>query len=193
MDMPEEIKSYKVIFVGNTAVGKTHLFNRQWLYLNNKRIVWRRLPKVIQPSIGVEYAQKNYQLSNNQTVNLLYWDTSGQKRYRQIVSYHQKEAKGVYLVYDITKRSTFDELENWLNDIKSQADKDAVMILIGNKLDKVADNNQPREVSLEEAQIFAEIHKLIFMEVSTYSNEDIEKCQTRMVEEICNGKLKDSQ
>ncbi|CAK59818.1 unnamed protein product (macronuclear) [Paramecium tetraurelia] len=84
---------------------------------------------------------------------LLYWDTTGQERYREILlkyqnAYiyfnHQQKATGVYLIYDITQMSTFD-------DVKSQLDKEEVIILICNKFDKVADNNQSREVSLEKA------------------------------------------
>ncbi|CAK57402.1 unnamed protein product (macronuclear) [Paramecium tetraurelia] len=167
MDMPEKIKSYKVTFDGNTAVGKTHLFNRFWLY-------FIKLKTLNQPSIGIEYDQKKYQVSNNQTVNLLYWDTTGQERYRQVVLDHQQKAKGVYLVYDITKSQLL---------MNQKIGRQCCFYHVNwQQIDKVADNNKSREVSLEKAQKFAEMHKLIFMEVSVYSDEDIEKCQTRMVE-----------
>ncbi|CAD8064952.1 unnamed protein product [Paramecium sonneborni] len=177
MDMPEEIKQFKITLVGNTQVGKTNLFSR---------FVQGKLPKVIYPTIGVEYALKQYQLSHNQQINLQLWDTAGQERYRQIILQHLKKAKGVYLVYDITKKATFDQLEEWLDNIRQLTDPDVAIMIVGNKLDKVVDNYELREVQLEQAKNFADLHNLTFMEISVYSDEDVEKCLTKMVEEICN-------
>ncbi|CAD8129716.1 unnamed protein product [Paramecium sonneborni] len=178
MDMPEEMKQFKITLVGNTQVGKTHLCSR---------LVLGKLPKVIIPTIGVEFAQKKYQLSNNQQINLQIWDTSGQERYKQISLPHLKKAKGIYLVYDITKKATFDQLEEWLDNIRQIADPDVTIMIIGNKLDKVINNDELREVQLEQVKRFADLHKLTFMEISVYSDEDVEKCLTKMVEEICNS------
>ena len=89
------------------------------------------------PTIGVEFATKNVQLRNGGTVKAQIWDTAGQEKYKAICRAHYKRALGALLVYDITARETFDELDTWIENLMSQSEPDIQVILVGNKMDKV--------------------------------------------------------
>ena len=92
-------------------------------------------PKVAVPTIGVEFATKSVPLKNGGTVKAQIWDTAGQERYRAITSAHYKRAQGALIVYDITLRQTFDDLEVWIENLMSKAEPDIQVILVGNKVD----------------------------------------------------------
>ena len=89
------------------------------------------------PTIGVEFATKNVQLRNGGTVKAQIWDTAGQEKYKAICRAHYKRALGALLVYDITARETFDELDTWIENLMSQSEPDIQVILVGNKMDRV--------------------------------------------------------
>mmetsp|Transcript_24794 Transcript_24794/g.17499 ORF Transcript_24794/g.17499 Transcript_24794/m.17499 type:complete len:82 (+) Transcript_24794:254-499(+) len=74
------------------------------------------------------------------------WDTAGQERYRAIANAYYRQAVGVLVVYDITERTTFENLDRWLNEIRTHADQKIVILLVGNK----SDLQQNRQVSYEE-------------------------------------------
>ena len=101
---------YKIILIGNMNVGKTCLMTQ---YVQNT------LPKFTVPTIGVEFATKNVQLRNGGTVKAQIWDTAGQEKYKAICRAHYKRALGALLVYDITSRETFDELDTWIENLMS--------------------------------------------------------------------------
>ena len=86
--------------------------------------VQNTLPKFTVPTIGVEFATKNVQLRNGGTVKAQIWDTAGQEKYKAICRAHYKRALGALLVYDITARETFDELDTWIENLMSQSEPD---------------------------------------------------------------------
>ena len=69
------------------------------------------------------------------------WDTAGQERYRAICSAHYRRALGALLVYDVTKESTFMNLKVWLDNLKAHAEQDIIIILVGNKVDIVEEED----------------------------------------------------
>tara|TARA_B110000285_G_C14793899_1_gene454292 strand:- start:363 stop:638 length:276 start_codon:yes stop_codon:yes gene_type:complete len=88
------------------------------------QFVQNSLPKFTVPTIGVEFATKNVQLRNGGTVKAQIWDTAGQEKYKAICRAHYKRALGALLVYDITSRETFDELDTWIENLMSQSEPD---------------------------------------------------------------------
>ena len=82
------------------------------------------------------------------------------------MSRHYRRALGAVLVYDITKESTFGSLQNWLENLKSHADQDICIMLVGNKLDLVQQDPDSREVPIEAAAQFAKEQNLMFIETS---------------------------
>ena len=114
--------------MGDTNVGKTHLLSR---YVANA------LPRRADSTIGVEFATKAVPLKTGGTVKAQIWDTAGQERFRAITSAHYRKSIGGLVVYDITNQMSFDHVLEWLNEVKEHTEPEIVMMLVGNKLDKV--------------------------------------------------------
>lgn len=101
-------------------------------------------------TIGVEFATRTLRLEKN-TIKAQIWDTAGQERYRAITSAYYRGAVGALVVYDITKKTSFDNAERWLSELREHADPDIVILLVGNKCDL----RHIRAVSTEEGVSFA--------------------------------------
>lgn len=94
------------------------------------------------------------------------WDTAGTERFKAITSAHYRKSVGALVVYDVTKKETFIHVKKWLDELKDHAEPDIVVVLVGNKVDLVQDDPRERQVTVEEAQEFADKHKLLFYESS---------------------------
>lgn len=105
------------------------------------------------------------------TVKAQIWDTAGQERYRAITSAYYRGAVGALLVYDITKRQTFDNVQRWLRELRDHADSNIVIMMAGNK----SDLNHLRAVSTEDAQSLAEREGLSFLETSALEAYNVDK------------------
>ncbi|EAS01301.2 small guanosine triphosphatase family Ras family protein (macronuclear) [Tetrahymena thermophila SB210] len=180
----DTIATYKIVLVGDTSVGKTHLLKR---YSKNE------LPKNSAPTIGVEFGTKEVTLKDGTKVKAQIWDTAGQERYRGILSLHFRRAVGALLVYDITKEKTYNSIMKWMEDLKYLADPDIVIMLVGNKLDLVTKTQENRKVSIAEAQQFALDNKLIFKETSAVLGTNIKEVFEQLLQEIYNQKKKNPQ
>ena len=97
---------------------------------------------------------------------------------------------GALLVYDVTKRLTFNDTQRWLNELKQYVEPDCVVMLIGNKIDLCDRNDKKREVSYEEAKCFAKENNLMFFETSAYSNAGVTDCFEDLLQEIYNERRK---
>ncbi|KAM3274638.1 hypothetical protein ACQJBY_043587 [Aegilops geniculata] len=161
---------FKVVLIGDSAVGKSQLlarFARNEFSLDSKA------------TIGVEFQTKTLQI-DNRTVKAQIWDTAGQERYRAVTSAYYRGAVGAMLVYDMTKRQSFDHMARWLEELRSHADKNIVIMLIGNK----SDLGTLRAVRTEDAKEFAERESLFFMETSALEATNVEKAFMTGLEEI---------
>mmetsp|Transcript_18699 Transcript_18699/g.45065 ORF Transcript_18699/g.45065 Transcript_18699/m.45065 type:complete len:209 (+) Transcript_18699:14-640(+) len=167
---------YKVVLLGDATVGKTNLLSR---YIRNS------LPKNPTATLGVEFATKTLQLQQGK-VKAQIWDTAGQERYRSITSAHYKRAVGALLVFDITKKSSFQNCLRWMEELRNQAEPDIVIVLVGNKLDLAA----TREVSESDARDFAVHHGLHFSEASAFSGENVRHIFELLMQEIYNEQSK---
>ena len=93
----------------------------------------------------MEFATKNVTLRNGRTVKAQIWDTAGQERYKAICGAHYKRALGALIVYDVTNRKSFEDLEEtWIENLMSRAEPDIRVILVGNKIDLVRQNPSAR-------------------------------------------------
>ncbi|KAJ7537088.1 hypothetical protein O6H91_12G096800 [Diphasiastrum complanatum] len=108
------------------------------------------------------------------------WDTAGQERYRAITSAYYRGAVGALLVYDITKHTTYDNVQRWLKELRDHADSNIVIMLVGNK----SDLKHLRAVSTEEAQTFSEKEGLSFIETSALDSTNVEKAFQSILTEI---------
>lgn len=114
------------------------------------------------------------------TIKAQIWDTAGQERYRAITSAYYRGAVGALLVYDITKRQTFENVNRWLRELRDHADSNIVIMLAGNK----SDLNHLRAVSPEDAQILAEKEGLSFLETSALEALNVENAFHTILAEI---------
>ena len=116
---------FKILLLGDSGVGKSSLLLR---YTKNQFTTDMR------STIGVEFGVKFIKVDNLQ-LKIQIWDTAGMERYRSLTSAYYKGAKGVIIVYDICRKKSFENIDKWIDDFKSKADEDAVILLIGNKSD----------------------------------------------------------
>lgn len=114
------------------------------------------------------------------TVKAQIWDTAGQERYRAITSAYYRGAVGALLVYDITKRQTFDNVQRWLRELRDHADSNIVIMMAGNK----SDLKHLRSVQEDDAQELAEKEGLSFLETSALEAYNIEKAFQTILTEI---------
>merc|ERR1712063_189343 len=143
---------FKYIIVGDTAVGKSCLL----LQFTDKRF-----QPVHDLTIGVEFGSRTITIDDNQ-IKLQIWDTAGQESFRSITRSYYRGAAGALLVYDITRRDTFNHVSRWLEEARSNGNPNMVVLLVGNK----SDLDARRQVQRSEGEQFAEKHGLIFLETS---------------------------
>ncbi|KAL0453052.1 UNVERIFIED_CONTAM: Ras-related protein RABA4d [Sesamum latifolium] len=161
---------FKVVLIGDSAVGKSQLlarFARNEFSLESKA------------TIGVEFQTKTL-IIDQKTVKAQIWDTAGQERYRAVTSAYYRGAVGAMLVYDMSKRQSFDHMARWLEELRGHADKNIVIMLIGNKCDL----GTLRAVPTEDAQEFAERENLYFMETSALEATNVESAFLTVLTEI---------
>jgi Ras-related protein Rab-2A len=85
-------------------------------------------------TIGVEFGAKTIEI-DEKIVKIQIWDTAGQEAFQAITRTYYKGAVGALLVYDITRRETFNHITKWLEEVKANGSKSIVIILVGNKKD----------------------------------------------------------
>ena len=112
-------------------------------------------------TIGVEFGAKTINI-NGKNIKIQIWDTAGQEAFQAITRTYYKGAIGALLVYDITRRETFNHVTKWLDDVRTNSSKNVTIILIGNKKDL----EDKRQVSYEEGEAFAKENGLMFLETS---------------------------
>lgn len=144
----------------------------------------KRFQPVHDLTIGVEFGSRLLALPDSTQVKLQIWDTAGQESFRSITRSYYRGAAGALLVYDITRRDTFQHLSRWLEEAQQHAQPNMVILLIGNKNDL----EDRRAVSTEEGQAFADANGLLFMETSAKTAYNVEESFLRTAQEI-HGKI----
>ncbi|CAN4114641.1 unnamed protein product [Withania somnifera] len=163
---------FKIVLIGDSAVGKSNLlarFARNEFYPSSKS------------TIGVEFQTQKLDI-NGKEVKAQIWDTAGQERFRAVTSAYYRGAVGALLVYDISRRLTFDNIGRWLNELQTHSDMNVVTILVGNK----SDLKDAREVTTAEGKSFAEAQGLFFIETSALDSSNVAVAFQTVVKEIYN-------
>lgn len=162
---------FKVVLIGDSEVGKSNLllrFTRDEFNLESRS------------TIGVEFASKACRLSDGRIAKAQIWDTAGQERYRAITSAYYRGALGALLVYDVAKRSSFENIENWLTELKDHADMNMQTMLVGNKCDLA----HLRTVSTAEGKTLAEKHGMVHIETSALDSTNVEQAFYQILDQI---------
>ncbi|GJN74122.1 GTP-binding protein rab2 [Purpureocillium lilacinum] len=118
-------------------------------------------------------------------MKLSLWDTAGQETYKSVTRSYFRGASGALLVFDLSRKQTFQHVTDWLNDLRQIAEPDIVVILVGNKADLTQQERNEREVTREEAEEWARRNGVMeYVETSAKSGENVEKAFTRVAERI---------
>jgi len=161
---------FKIVLIGDSGVGKSNIlsrFTRNEFCLESKS------------TIGVEFATRTLQIEGK-TIKAQIWDTAGKERYRAITSAYYRGAVGALLVYDITKKQTFENIQRWLRELRDHADSNIVIMMVGNK----SDLNHLRSVAEEDGQALAEKEGLSFLETSALEALNVEKAFQTVLSDI---------
>ena len=161
---------FKVVLVGDSFVGKTNIMSK---YLKNE------FHDDSKATVGVEFGSKQFNIEGH-TIKVQIWDTAGQERYKAITSAYYKGAKGAFIVYDITRKNSFESVEKWVSDVTAVADKKITIVLIGNK----SDLEDQRQVTKEQAEEKSNKLEIAFLETSALSGENLEKAFEMMINEV---------
>jgi len=164
---------FKIVLVGDSGVGKSNLLSR---FTRNT------FSPDEKTTIGVEFATRIVPMSDGKAIKAQIWDTAGQERYRAITNAYYRGALGAMLVYDVTKAQTFENVPRWLRELKDHANRDIVLVLVGNKADLC--EAKGRQVTEEQARQLAEEYELPWMETSAKDGMNVEDAFVKIVKDI---------
>ncbi|KAF8544514.1 P-loop containing nucleoside triphosphate hydrolase protein [Trichophaea hybrida] len=176
--MPQQPWDYiaKVVNIGDSGCGKSSL---------TIRLCEGRFNPNHDVTIGVEFGSRIIPVSEDRKIKLQVWDTAGQESFRAITKSYFRGATGALLVYDITRRETFEHVQEWLEELRAAADPNISIILVGNKSDLADGEEGKRAVSVEEARAWAEGHGLkACVETSAKTGDSVEQAFVECAKEI---------
>lgn len=169
-DEQSEDYLFKVVLIGDSAVGKSNLLSRyarNEFHFNSKA------------TIGVEFQTQSMELDGKE-IKAQIWDTAGQERFRAVTSAYYRGAVGALIVYDISRKQTFENVGRWLEELRMHSDTSVVVMLVGNKCDL----KNIREVSEEDGTALAESENMFFIETSALDSTNVTTAFQTVVKEI---------
>lgn len=169
--------NYKTILIGDAGVGKTSLV---------KRYITGAKPGLYDLTVGVEYESVILPVSNEANgktnVKLQIWDTAGQETFRSIVNSYYNNAIGAIIVFDVTRRSSFNHILSWLKEVRDRGNSNVKIMLIGNKCDL----DLKRTVSKEEAAVLAKREGIDYIEASAMTDHLVGHIFEKLAQDIYN-------
>ncbi|KFM05325.1 Ras-related protein Rab-44, partial [Aptenodytes forsteri] len=163
---------FKVVFVGNSGVGKSSFIHR---------FCYGRFLAELNATIGVDYQVKSLMVDNTQ-VALQLWDTAGQERFRSITKQYFRKADGILVMYDITAECSFTAVRNWMSSVQEGIEDGAVVFLLGNKMD--AAQRETQNVPKVEGERLAKEYKAVFYECSAMTGYNIMEPMLHMARSV---------
>ena len=159
--MSEEQLSFKFILVGDSGVGKTSMCRMfcESVFEENQT-----------QTVGLEFARRFVDIGGT-SIKIQFWDTAGQERFRSITKSYFRSAAAVFVVYDVSNRSSFNSIAGWISDAVNLSPPKSIKVMVGNKTDLLS----VREVPGVEAKDLAEKHGFAYFETSALSGDKIEE------------------
>ena len=170
-DFPTFDLSFKIIVIGDQGVGKSCL---------SIKASRNYFEDFYSPTVGFEFVSFNVKVADK-NIKLQIWDTCGQEVYRSLISSFYRSASLAIIVYSIDSEDSFNNIEKWLNDVKTQSNPDVKIFLIGNK----ADLEDKRQVAKETGEKFCSDHKLsFFIETSAKTGFNVQNVFIQVAKEL---------
>lgn len=166
--MNSQGNQFKVVLLGDVAVGKTSLLNRY---------VYTTFSDAYQASIGMDFLSKSVTLGS-QSIKLRVWDTAGQEKFRSLIPAYVRDAAAAVLVYDTTERSTFDSIQKWADELPNKGQ--VVLALAANKVDLEA----RRTVTDDEGEARAAELNAMYFPVSAAKGTNVEAMFTEIATKL---------
>ena len=167
----------KVVLLGEAGVGKTSIISR---YVNNT------FSDVLMSTTGASFAVKKLEIDPEHKIKFQIWDTAGQERFRSLAKIFYQNAAVAVLVYDITRRDSFQKLKDfWVKELKENAPSDIILAVAANK----SDNYEFEVVSLKEGKELAQEINAIFKSTSAMLSHGIEDLFKLIGEKFINPSL----
>jgi small GTP-binding protein len=176
--MNGELKQLTLFILGNSSVGKTSFIHK---YVKND------FKDSYKNTIGIDYCSRNMKLPTGEEFEIFFYDTAGQEKYKSISFNLIKKADGILLLYDISERSSFDAINQWIENIKNVKGDNFPVIMIGNKCDL-----EERDITQIEGELFANEHGFSFEETSCKEGINIEESVQDLVLNILEKKKKEN-
>ena len=164
---------YKLLFLGDTSVGKTSLLLRYTEDTFDSSL----------PTVGVDVKYK-YLSYENKKIRLDIWDTAGQERFRGIAKNYFRGANGIIFVFDMTNKDSFNKLKVWMSDAKQNMRPGTEMVIAANKNDL----EKKREVSKEAIKEFGDKNNIEIFSTSAKTGEGVGEMLTDLVSKLYNNK-----
>lgn len=161
---------YKIVLLGNAAVGKTSIMRRFCL---------GSFQEEYEVSIGGTFQQKAIVLYDDVPITLNIWDTAGQERFKSLMPLYFRDAQAALVVFDLTDEESLSGCEYWFNEVHKTRGGKCLMGLVGNKLD-----SPDRKVTATDVEPILRQHNLEYFETSARTNANIDMVFTRIATQL---------
>jgi small GTP-binding protein len=148
------------------------------IFYKNYRFLNGKTTKSSVSTVGIPHSFRIFQLTDGSLVNVTIIDTAGQEKYRSLTTQYYKGANGILLVYDISNKKSFDEINYYSGKIKENCDDNVKIILLGNKTDL----EEQRQIEPEVGAEYAAERGYMFMETSCFTNTNVADCFETLIE-----------
>lgn len=158
---------FDFILLGSINVGKTAIVNR---------VIDNQFREQYKCTLGIESKKKSFYVGYNM-VNMTLWDTCGEERFMSLTKQYYRNKEGIILVYDMTNRSSFNNLAKWMSEINENSEDSVCIIIVGNKFDLIKEDKDKVIAKDELDNLFLLYNKdrdLQYIEVSAKDNINID-------------------
>jgi small GTP-binding protein len=162
----------RVVAIGDSSVGKTSLISR---------LMEEHFDPCEHPTVGANWQLYVHDF-NCERVELQIWDTAGQEKFRSLGPLYYRSASGAIAVFDVTCRSSFENLEGWINNFTEVAGCNGVIVIAANK----SDYEEARQISMRESQEWARQRGYMIYETSAKTGENVRQLFGGLAEAVLN-------
>jgi len=161
---------YKLVFVGDSNVGKTSIISR---------FMYDHFDENYDATIGIDFLAKTHTVKEK-TVRLQLWDTAGQERFRSLIPSYIRDSSVAVVVYAIDNPQSFHAVDKWVDEVRAEREEQVIIFIVGNKTDLEG----KRRISPNEGRNKAKNLNAYFLETSAKENDNIDKLFDEIAERL---------